>query len=185
MISVTINNQKKQASITAATNFHSSLLISFASFSLTTLTSLRTFFNKLSCLRSISFMETSKESGIFWGGLSSVVGCSSLMVSKQRAHVLNSCGSPKVDAASDTWLDRPSEKAEVRHDIPPPHLPVGGRTELRLSNSISSRASAFSLKCFLMTFTSPGGILTRTSFASQFKTIILTHAGISATDGLL
>lgn len=130
-------------------------------------------------------MEICKERGIFCGGLSSVVGCSSLIVSKQFAHVLNSCGSPIVDAASDAWLHRRSEKAEVRREMLPLHIPVGGRTEFRLSNSISSRASAFSSKCFLMTFTSPGGILTRKNFASQFRTIVLTHVGISATDGLL
>lgn len=186
-----------------ATIFHSSLLMSFFSFFLVTFTSLRTLFNSMSCLSSASFVMTSIEWAVLLGadnaGAHEFVSSSS-MDCKLLSNLWNSLGSPVVDKASlskpdslgsdDTVLERLltqyGELVVQGFDWKSPgelkHLwRVMGweMIEFRLSNSISSRT------CFSMAFMSPAGTLTRTIFASQFKTITLIHLGISVTAGLL
>ena len=181
--------------MTEATIFHSSLLISFSSFSLATCTSLRTFLNKLSCFKSICFMESSKDSETLGGG-ASLIGCSSLMEFRLFGRV-NKFGRPKVDIFSDPKLKRLWGMLFIARfrtmEVMLCFLLLSWLTfkidcvgtELRRSYSISSRASAFSLKCLLMTLRRPGETLMRTSFASQLRTMVLTHTGISDTEGLL
>ena len=192
-----------------ATIFHSSLLMSFFSFFLVTCTSLRTLFNSMSCLSSASFVMTSIEWAALLGadnaGVHEFVSSSS-MDCKLLSNLWNSLGSPVVDKASlskpdslgsdDTVLERLltqyGELVVQGFDRKSPgelkHLwRVMGweMIEFRLSNSISSRTSSCSWTCFSMAFMSPAGTLTRTIFASQFKTITLIHLGISVTEGLL
>ena len=190
-----------------ATIFHSSLLMSFFSCSLVTCTSLRTFLSRLSCFSSISFMVTSRDGGTIGGdGGACILGSSSSIDCKLLVNALNIFGSPIVDKPSTSNPDSLSDDNVLLRFLPvlrrlvvrtldwkSPievwHLsrrPMGcGRMELRLSYSISSRTSSCSLMCFSMTFMSPEGTLTRTIFASQSRTMVLIHIGISVTEGLL